>query len=286
MNKFSQTNKIKSFFELFRPFTSFLISFAVLVSAFIAAGPKAFTMPSVLIAIFSVFLFGSAANALNDYFDREIDKKNHPERPLPSGRITEKEALNVSILMFLISVSVSIYINLTCFIITIAAFLIQVMYEFKFKKKFMGNFVIGFLTALLFIFGSAATGETNIQDISNTSNILALLAFLSISGREIIKAIEDISGDSGRRFTLPMKIGVKKAGFIASLLLISAVILSPIPYIFNNLNLIYLVFIIPADLIFIHSLSYLFEDPKKTRKRIKIAMLLSLIAFLLGKLFS
>lgn len=96
--------KIKSFIELFRPFTSFLISLAVLVAAFVDAGFRAFSMPPVLIAVFAVFLFGSAGNALNDYFDREIDKKNHPERPIPSGRITEKEALTASILMFLISV--------------------------------------------------------------------------------------------------------------------------------------------------------------------------------------
>ncbi|PKM92058.1 MAG: digeranylgeranylglyceryl phosphate synthase, partial [Euryarchaeota archaeon HGW-Euryarchaeota-1] len=40
-----------------------------------------------LIAAAAIFLFSSAGNVLNDYFDREIDKINHPERPIPSNRV-------------------------------------------------------------------------------------------------------------------------------------------------------------------------------------------------------
>ena len=52
-----------------------------------------------LVAIFciGVFLMRSAGCVINDYADREIDKhvKRTKERPLTSGRVTEKEALTL-----------------------------------------------------------------------------------------------------------------------------------------------------------------------------------------------
>ena len=38
--------------------------------------------------------------ALNDYNDRESDKENHPNRPIPSGEISAETALNYSNILF------------------------------------------------------------------------------------------------------------------------------------------------------------------------------------------
>ena len=50
----------------------------------------------------SVFCFMASWNALNDYLDYEIDKLNRPEKPLPSGSISLKNAKNGIILMILL----------------------------------------------------------------------------------------------------------------------------------------------------------------------------------------
>jgi geranylgeranylglycerol-phosphate geranylgeranyltransferase len=34
----------------------------------------------------------------NDYFDLEVDRVNHPTRPLPSGRISVKEVMMLALL--------------------------------------------------------------------------------------------------------------------------------------------------------------------------------------------
>ena len=39
----------------------------------------------------------SAGMAWNDYFDREQDRRERPDRPLPSGRIAEKQAIRVAL---------------------------------------------------------------------------------------------------------------------------------------------------------------------------------------------
>lgn len=50
---------------------------------------------------------------INDIKDMEADKK-HPEkgdRPLPSGRILKRQAMTYAIFLFIISISISFYLN-------------------------------------------------------------------------------------------------------------------------------------------------------------------------------
>jgi 4-hydroxybenzoate polyprenyltransferase len=52
----------------------------------------------VLVALASVCLY-SAGMVLNDYFDREIDRKERPDRPIPSGRVAARNALIFGIVL-------------------------------------------------------------------------------------------------------------------------------------------------------------------------------------------
>lgn len=273
-------SKIYPFLKLIRPATSGLVAMAVLCAIFIEVNFHIvnYLFPTI-IAIISVFAFASAGNTLNDYFDREIDKINHPERPIPSGKVKPKIALIFAIFLFLISNFLALFINLTSLMIVLLAMLFQILYELKFKTHYATkNFTIAFLTAMLFIFGSAVVyNEIKIS----SSFIFAFLAFLAIFGREIIKDIEDFKGDS-TRLTIPKKIGIKKASYISSLLILLSVFLSPLPYFFLKFNLMYLFLVLITDIIFIYSLTIQIKNPKKARKNIKIGMLIALIAFIIG----
>ena len=48
---------------------------------------------------------------LNDYFDIEVDKVNAPNRPLPSGLISSGTAIVFTIIISLLGVLVSFFIN-------------------------------------------------------------------------------------------------------------------------------------------------------------------------------
>ncbi len=63
-----------------------------------------FALISVLQAL-SVWSFMCSWNALNDYLDLEIDRVNRPDRPLPSGAISEASAKRGIALMMTLSVS-------------------------------------------------------------------------------------------------------------------------------------------------------------------------------------
>ena len=64
-----------------------------LLAALICAGPELLLdyAVEVVLSMAIVVLFTGAGNALNDYFDREVDRVNRPDRPLPSGRVTVAE---------------------------------------------------------------------------------------------------------------------------------------------------------------------------------------------------
>jgi len=265
--------------------TSFMIALATFTSALVSAGLTITRYATqVMFAVVVTFSFGIAGNSLNDYFDREVDRINHPERPIPSGKVTPRQALNLSVTMFCVSILMAFFLGLSAGFesstIVLTAFALQVVYEMKFKHfKFVGNVVIGLQTALAIIFG--ATVVKNIIPVV----ILAAAAFLSIVGREMVKDIADLKGDFDR-LTLPMTIGTRKASVVAAFLIILAVIISPLPcYPLRVFGVEYLLPIVVADTLFIYSMPMIFRSPKYAQRVLKISMIIAIIGFIVGGIF-
>ncbi len=151
------------------------------------------------------------------------------------------------------------------------------MYAWKIKSTFLGHFVDSWLAASSFLFGALFV------DINATIIFLFSMAYLANVGREIAKGIEDIKGDRkiGAK-TIPVVLGRIFSSWIAIFFVIFAIAITPIPYFFNLLNLNYLLLVIFADLIFIFSSFILLFNPTKSQKIMKIAMFVSIIAFLVG----
>ena len=273
---------MKAYIQLIRPLNCVMVAIAVFIGALIAKGLEVVEVhySSIGLACIAAFLFTGAGNSLNDYFDRDIDKINHPFRPIPSGRITPENAVMVAFVLFLASFVLAIFINLMVFVIVIANLAVMLSYEIFFKAKgIAGNLTISWLTATTFLFGGAA-----VMAIEKTS-ILAILAFLATLGREIAKDIEDIKGDKGR-YTLPMKHGLKNAGIMASSAITVGVLISPIPMISGVFSgegsMYYLPVITLADAIFIYCIFLLLKGKNLVSIPIKGAMLIALLAFLAG----
>lgn len=263
--------------QLFRIGNAAMGIVGLLMGALIAAGtgildhwqPMAFAS----VAVFSFIVGG---NSLNDYTDREVDKLAHPERPLPSGCLKPGQVLSISVASFVISFLSSLFLNLESMIIVILAIGLMLSYEAKLKKDALtGNLEIALLTGMLFLLGGAVVG------MMERTYIIALLAFLAILGREIVKDIEDMEGDFDR-LTLPKRIGKRNAGLIASLSFLTAVALSPIPYFDGTFGIWYLAAVAFADAIFIYCSIVHFEKPTRGQKLAKYGMLLALVAFLIG----
>lgn len=233
----------------------------------------------VVLSMAIVVVFTAGGNSMNDYYDREVDRVAHPERPLPRGTVSPRAAAWFSVVMFVSSVAMSVFVSPVSIAIVLTSVGVMVAYEVLLKSEGLaGNAAISWLTGALFLFGGAAVDKLSL------AWILASLAFLATLGREIVKDIQDMEGDKGHRRTLPMRVGARHAGFAASGAFLGAVALSPLPYLLDLLSLWYLAAVAVSDGIFIYCALVHFADPKRGQKIAKLAMLMALVAFLLGGL--
>lgn len=202
-----------------------------------------------ILAMIAVFFITTGSMAFNDYFDRDIDEKIHPDRPIPSGKISPAQGFYVSIVFFFLSLLLSIIINLLCFIIAILTLFLLVLYETKFKNQgFVGNLVVSFIVAISFSFGGASVGKPDI------SLNFSLIAFFLILGREILMDVTDIEGDKLNRYTLPMRIGRKYATYLGCFSLFVSALLLFVPGLTGIFSSYYLILILPVQAILVYSL--------------------------------
>jgi len=161
-------------------------------------------------------------NALNDYNDRETDKENHPERPIPSGKVSADSAytyaqslLGLGLLILLLALE-----NKMPFVVALIGVLLLIAYENGLKAAgITGNVAVGLMSGAVFLFAGMA-----VNDPGPTLWMFGLAVLATIT-REIVKDIQDLEGDTDRR-TLPSRIGIRYSLNIAILILLIAVGLS------------------------------------------------------------
>jgi len=163
-------------------------------------------------------------------------------------------------------------------------------YAYTLKKQaLIGNIVVSLLTGLCFIFAGLIIGADIASfEIIVISAYLGFFAFLMTMEREISKDMEDIKGDKkeGAK-TFPIKYGLKKSSYLASILVILACILSPILYLNGIFSIYYLIFLLLAIITFLYGAYTILKDQsskscKKASKYVKIGMIIIFIAFAIG----
>jgi 4-hydroxybenzoate polyprenyltransferase len=118
--------------------------------------------------------------------------------------------------------------------------------------------------------------------------LFALIVFLSITGREITKGIVDVEGDRTQNVkTLAVRYGEKNAAIAAALFYLSAVSLSPMPWLLGLVSFWYIPLVVVTDIgLTASSLMLLKNHSRENSRRIKNAVLIwfifGLLAFIIG----
>lgn len=213
------------FLSIIRPANSVVAGLAAIVAYLIATGTLVF---SVILLMVVVMLVTAAGNVINDYYDAEIDKINRPDRPIPSGAVTRDAALAYAVVLFVLGIVISIATTPLCLAIAVANSALLVLYAAWLKSTpFFGNAAVSYLSASIFLFGGAFAGWTGFCHMLP----LAVITFLAMLSREILKDAEDIEGDrAGGADTLPIRIGVKKSAMLSFVFAVAAVAASAVPY--------------------------------------------------------
>ena len=265
--------KLKAFFGLMRPGNCLIASIAVFVGYIVST---TIISMGLLLAVISAFLICGAGQAINDYFDAEIDKKTAKNKIIPSGKISKRSALIFSILLFLIGIIISFFVNYLAFGIAVIMSLLLIIYSsVLYKTKYIGNFVVALGTAITFVFGAAVTGNISLLII-----FFAISALFANLSREITKDFEDIKKDAEFKKTLPM-ISKKAANYLVIFYYFLGISFASTAFVLFKLNIIYLFFTIVAAIIFVYSISLLKkQNYVNSQKNSKKGMLLSMVAYL------
>lgn len=269
--------KIIALIKLIRPEVTPLAFFTVYIGA-LSADSTLFSIP-LLLAMFAVFFIAAGSGPFNDYFDYEIDKINHPGRPLPSGVIRPKTALCMGIILFSLGIFISFFVNLQVFFISIFGVTLIVIYELVSKKTgIFGNFMVGFTISASFITGGAVVGDFL------TPFFYAVVAFFIIFGREILLDVRDYEGDKKARITLPGRFGKKNSSYVGVSCLFVTIILLFYPGFFVFNNIWYLILIIPVLMTTVYASILTLKDVKnsaRTTDILRFTMLEIIVVFVL-----
>ena len=199
--------------------------------------------------------------AINDLLDIDIDKVNHPGRPLPSESISLKAAKKYGHRMIILSgVSLLAIILhepnfsdlawLDSVAVWLIALLIMIAYEIDgpynpaLKKRIVwGNLAIASTIAITILFGAAAIDHINDPLLW----LVAASAMALTTAREIIMDTNDRFGDFNRN-TLPKVLGNEKARKTVWILSIASALLITLPFTLGYLPQNLLVFVLPSVL--------------------------------------
>ncbi len=276
-------SSVPAYLSLIRP-VNLLITFLSIVAAGILAGGGWGEMMPMFLAGVAGAAVAAGANAINDYFDVDIDRINRPERPIPSGRLTAEQAWRVWLTSSILGCACGLTIGPWPFAITIGSVVLLYLYSRTLKSTpLAGNLVVGGMTGMAFMFGGTAIGAVD------QAVVPALFAFLVNVAREIVKDIEDREGDARHHAgTLPVRYGIGPARLAATVALLSLIIVTILAYTREHYDVIYLRIVLVADVLLAYvAVSVWWSDTPRQMRRLslvlKSTMIVGLAAIFFGR---
>jgi geranylgeranylglycerol-phosphate geranylgeranyltransferase len=200
--------KLFAHLETMRPYTLFWCGLVSLVGACLQYGDIPPLRISLL--VFFIPILGWIAGLyLADYYDRTLDAIQKPHRPIPSGRISAREALIVGGSYAIIGFGLSLLLPpINIVLVFIAGILVLSYAKLTKAQGLLGNFNRGAMTVVTFLFGVFSITTTSQIPVSLW--LLSLVFFFHDTNSNIIGAIRDVHGDkTGGYATTPVKYGIR-----------------------------------------------------------------------------
>ncbi|ABB23773.1 chlorophyll synthase ChlG [Pelodictyon luteolum] len=170
-------------------------------------------------------LASGTCQMLNDYFDRDLDEINEPDRPIPGGSISLRSATWLIAIWSLLSVAAGWLIHPLIGLYVIIGIVNAHLYSanpIKLKKRlWAGNIIVAVSYLIIpWMAGHIAYHGTLTITALAPSLIVAGLFTLSSTGTMTINDFKSMEGDrlAGIR-TLPVVFGERKAAGIAAVLI-------------------------------------------------------------------
>lgn len=225
-------SRLKAYLELIR-YPLFAIPIvATLPGALIASEGK---LTGRVAAALLIALCGYFAGMIkNDYFHRETDSRTNPERPLPSRRLTPRQALVPASVIYGSCVIAGFWLNVKAGLLVIGLVAISHLYNAIFKARgILGSLTLPIGIGLLNVFGALV--------VSGEVPRLVWYAFTATTlydfGTHITTTFKDLARDEALGITTtPRQIGIRPALWLAALATMLAFAVALLPYWLEPLN--------------------------------------------------
>jgi 4-hydroxybenzoate polyprenyltransferase len=216
------------FLELSRPFTLVApaLGFASGAATAFGAAPREHWHWGLalhpLIGLTMAAVLNAASNALNQIYDLDIDRVNKPKRPLPSGRMTMRDAWIFTFATYAVALILAWFVapggRHECFWIVLVAAVITVLYSVPpARTKRLGiwaNLTIAVPRGVLL----KVAGWSSVKTIVGAEPwYIGAIFGLFLLGASTTKDFADMEGDArGGCRTLPIIYGVRRAAWMIS----------------------------------------------------------------------
>jgi chlorophyll synthase len=157
----------------------------------------------------------ASSQAVNDWFDREVDAINEPQRPIPSGRMPGRWGLAIAILWTLLSLIVAAFLGPWGFAAGVVGLLLAWAYSappLRLKQNgWWGNAACGLCyEGLAWVTGAAVMAGGAMPELHSLA--LALLYSVSAHGIMTLNDFKSVEGDRQMGIaSLPVQLGVDAA---------------------------------------------------------------------------
>ncbi|MGJ3239670.1 MAG: chlorophyll synthase ChlG [Anaerolineae bacterium] len=203
---------------LMKPVTWFPPTWAFLCGA-VASGAVVWSAPDMLRMVLGMIMAGpilcGMSQVVNDYYDRDVDAINEPDRLIPSGKVSMQQVFITIVVLIVLGFGIGLYLGRWVSLLVVVGFGLAIAYSappFRAKQNgWYGNT----LAAISYEGLAWVAGHLAFAMISPQSLLIAALYSLGTHGIMSINDYKSIDGDrkAGVR-TIPVQYGPKGAAWL------------------------------------------------------------------------
>ncbi len=158
--------------------------------------------PATLAAALAAIALTGYANAFNDLSDIAIDRRAHPDRPLPTGALTPRAVQWFAAIVASAGVALAFLARPSLGLLSVAVVALMTLYSTTLARlPLLGNITVAVLASLPFFYGAVTAGSAR-----SGLGLLAVAVPLHLA-RELSKSLDDAHADAPYRRTAPIAFG-------------------------------------------------------------------------------
>ena|GEM_PF-2074674 len=192
-----------------KPGSSLVVVGSLYLGMVLGGGSLRVPLPSFLLLCLVGAAVSAGSHALNMYFDLELDRFSHPDRPLPRGRLRGKRLLLLSLLLFSLS-PLSLLLSPSVLLLTSLGVLLGLLYSLP--PFPLGRWYTSYpVSSLGYVFLPMLAGASSLSPPSGEVLGVALFFTLLSFFLSPLKDLKDRRGDErAGKPTLPVRLGVRR----------------------------------------------------------------------------